>query len=305
MSDGRRRVFPLVPRRRFAGAPFGTRRSPRRGTGDEIAGFRSYHVGDHIARIDWKASARLSAARGADEFVVREFFAEESVRVVLLCDLRPGLALYESGPWLDKADAVRTAGGLIAASATAAGAELAYLDVAGGAPFWLPLAQNREAQIVRRLRGVRFGAPPNGLDLALYLLRARAVELTLGSFVFVVSDFLAPIEPTAWRKLREPRWDVVPVVVQDPLWEQSFPDVGGVVVPFADPVTGRLAPTRLSRRAARTRRAENEARLERLLGRFGRLGLDPLLISSAEPGVVETAFGAWARRRLLRLRRSA
>ena len=30
-------------------------------------------------------------------------------------------------------------------------------------------------------------------------------------------------------------WDVVPVVVQDPVWERSFPDVGGVTLPLADP----------------------------------------------------------------------
>ena len=41
------------------------------------------------AAIDWAASARLSAARGADEFVVREFFAEQAPRVVVVCDRRP------------------------------------------------------------------------------------------------------------------------------------------------------------------------------------------------------------------------
>ena len=60
-----------------------------------------------------------------------------------------------------------------------------------------------------------------------------------GSFVFVLSDYLAPIRPAEWVRLRALRWDVVPVIVQDPTWEQSFPDVRGVVVPFADPGDGR------------------------------------------------------------------
>ena len=36
--------------------------------------------------IDWAASARLSAARDADAFVVRERFSDESPRVVVVTD---------------------------------------------------------------------------------------------------------------------------------------------------------------------------------------------------------------------------
>jgi uncharacterized protein (DUF58 family) len=306
MSLARRRVFPLIPRRRFAGVPFGTRRSPRRGSGDEVAGSRRYHPGDPIAAIDWKASARLSSARGMDEFVVREFFAEESVRVVLLCDLRPSLALYGPPlPWLDKAGALTAAGRLIAASAAAARAELAHLDLADARPFWLPPARRDEAEVGRRLDEVRFEAPSDGLERAFRFLAARRADLPLGSFLFVASDFLVPLTSFGWRRLRELRWDVVPVVIQDPVWEQSFPDVDGVVVPFADPTTGRAAPTRLSRRQARARRTANEERLELLLTRFRRLGIDPVLLSSADAEAVEQAFDRWARRRRSLLRRSA
>ena len=53
-------------------------------------------------------------------------------------------------------------------------------------------------------------------------------------------------------------WDVVPVIVQDPRWEQSFPDVGGLALPLAAP--GRREPqlVRLSRREAAARRDANE-----------------------------------------------
>ena len=51
-----------------------------------------------------------------------------------------------------------------------------------------------------------------------------------------------------WAAALERRWDVVPVVIQDPTWEQSFPDVGGVVVPIADPASGALRYARFSRR---------------------------------------------------------
>ena len=44
--------------------------------------------------IDWAASARLSSARGTDEFVVRERFADEAPRVIIVCDRRPEMAAF-------------------------------------------------------------------------------------------------------------------------------------------------------------------------------------------------------------------
>ena len=126
------RTFPLVPRRRFVGASFGRNRSVRRGQGDEVVGSRPYRPGDHVAWIDWAASARLSAARGTDEFVVREYLAQEAPRATILVDRRPSLGLYgPDSPWLDKPAAILAAAETIAASAVAALGEVAYLDVAG------------------------------------------------------------------------------------------------------------------------------------------------------------------------------
>jgi uncharacterized protein (DUF58 family) len=306
MNAARRRVFPLLPRRRFVGAPFGDRRSPRRGSGDEVAGSRPYHPGDRIAAIDWKASARLSAARGTEEFVVREYFAEESLRVAIVCDRRPAMQLYGPRlPWLDKAAVLTGATELVAASAHAARAELAYVDFAEGAGFWLSPARRAELDVRRRLAERPLAAPADGVERSLKLLSERADVLPPGTFVFVVSDFLTPIAPAAWLRARRLRWDVIPVVIQDAVWEQSFPDVAGVVVPFADPATGRPAPTLLTRRAARERAAANARRLESLLTGFRRLGFDPVLLSSERPDEIAARFHAWSRRRRLLLRRSA
>jgi uncharacterized protein (DUF58 family) len=306
MSAGPRRVFPLVPRRRFVGAPFGDVRSPRRGQGDETAGSRPYHPGDHIATIDWKASARLSAARGTDEFVVREFFAEEAAVVALVCARCPAMSLYRAPlPWLDKAAALRAAADLVAASAHAARAQLGYLDVDGAGPHWLPPARGRLLDVRRRVAADTFDAPPDGLDRALQTATGQAKQLPPGSFVFVLSDFLAPTAPAVWRRARGLRWDVVPVVIQDPVWEQSFPDVGGLLVPFADPATGRPAPTWLTRRSARERARANEARLDALLRGFRQLGFDPVVVSAEAPDEIAARFHHWARRRKLLLRRGA
>src|SRR5205807_9965884 len=124
-------VFPLTPRRRLIGLSFGGMRSARRGPGSDVAGSRQYRPGDNIDTIDWAASARLSSARATDEFIVRERFAEEAPRVVIVCDRRPEMQLFPPWlPWLSKPDAVRTAALMIADSTIAARGYSGYLDFA-------------------------------------------------------------------------------------------------------------------------------------------------------------------------------
>jgi len=300
------RTFPLVPRRRFVGASFGRDRSVRRGQGDEVVGSRPYRPGDHLAWIDWAASARLSAARGTDEFVVREYFAQEAPRAAIVVDRRPSLGLFgPESPWLDKPAAVLAAAEAIAASAVAALGEVAYLDHGepDGRSFWLPPAGRRRLGDIRaRLAGASFAAPPRALELGLQALLRHGHVLPPGSFVFVLSDFLAPIRAAEWVRLRALRWDVVPVIVQDPTWEQRFPDVHGAVVPFADPATGVVAPTRFTRREVQALAREHEQRLDRAVRTFHHLGFDPVVVGN------EDAFpplAAWAARRRALRRRAA
>ena len=301
MSAPAPRVFELVPRRRFVGAPFGRRRSARRGQGDEVAGTRPYRPGDLPSHIDWAASARLSAARGMDEFVVREFYADEAPGVAIACDRRPGMALHASPtPWLDKRAAVESCVRLIVASAEAERADVGYADGTGGRPLWLR-AGARHATLPRRLEGA-FDGPEQSLRLALDAFVRRSSAMPTGSFVFVVSDFLVPVPSATWLHLRAVGWDVVPVVVQDPLWEQTFPQISGVVLQIADPETGRTGDVWVGAREARERAAANEERRAALLGRFARLGFDPVLVETSDPFEISERFTAWSERRR-RLRR--
>jgi uncharacterized protein (DUF58 family) len=289
-------VFPLVPRRRVIGVAFGGMRSARRGLGTDIASTRPYQPGDDMDSIDWAASARLSAARGTDEFIVREHYAEESPRVVVVADRRPTMAI---GPpprsRLRKPEALAHALELIAASAGAARSLLGSLDYADAEPSWRP--PRSEHQHAPALAG-RFRAPEDSVELALALLGRNQRDLPRGSFVFVVSDFLAPPGRRAWTSAVEHGWDVVPVVIQDPVWERSFPDVSGVVVPFADPATGVLREVRLTEREVAARRSANERRWAALLETFRSLGLQPVVLASSDPADVTTAFLRWADERI-------
>jgi uncharacterized protein (DUF58 family) len=299
-TAGGRRTFPLVPRRRLSGLPFGDLPSRRRGHGSDIIGSRPYERGDLITSIDWFASARASSASGGDEFVVRDHAADEAARVVIVADRRPAMRLYPPPlPWLAKRDALREAVAAIAASAAAARADVAAHDVADGKPFWLPPGRReRQWEIVERENGATpFCAPEDTLERALAFLAEHRLLLPAGTFVFVLSDFLAPPAPEAWQDAVARGWDVVPVAIQDPVWEQSFPDVGGVAVPVADPRTGGVALVRLSRREALRRRGENERRRLALHAELASFGLEVVEVTDSDPAAVDGAFVAWAEER--------
>ena len=305
MSGATDLTFPLVPRRRLIGLAFGAVHSARRGTGSDVAGSRPYQPGDDVDTIDWPASARLSSARGSDEFIVRELYADEAPRVVIVADRRPAMSLYPPDtPWLSKPEAMLVAGTLIADSAAAARGLIGYLDYASAGsadpdaevPFWRPPHAQADFWRVKEshLRHPAYGAPEDNLALAFEYLGPLRRSLPAGTFVFVLSDFLSPPSEEAWARVVEMPWEIVPVVIQDPVWEQSFPDVSSVVVPFAEPGTGRLRLARLARREAQDRRVANEARLQETLGFFEGFGLSPVLLSTSDEETIYTRFLEWA-----------
>jgi Protein of unknown function DUF58 len=252
-------VVPLVPRRRIVGLPFGDLRSVRRGGRFDPIGSRPYLPGDDPRRIDRHASARLSSVSDDDVLIVREHLAQERIGVGLAVDPSPTMALHPPGlPWLHKPAAVAEVERIVAAS-----------------------AQRTRSRLVRLDR-----LPVEGS------LRA----LGTGSIVFLVSDFLVFPPDAVWDDALVRGWDVVPVVVQDPTWEQSFPAAAGICLPLAD-ASGRRRPVLLTRREAAERRAANESRLAAILERLEELGLDPVLLGTADPEAVFDALLAWAEAR--------
>jgi uncharacterized protein (DUF58 family) len=290
-------TFPLIPRRRVLGLPFGGLHSLRRGLGSDVAGSRPYQPGDDVDRIDWYASARLSLARGSEEFVVREHYADEAPRVVVLCDRRPSMSVFpESWPWLSKPDAIRNAVTLIGASATAARGLLGYFDEADGEAFWHPPRSSHAYGRPELERG--FHAPDDTLRRGLRHFAEHKRDLPAGTFVFVVSDFLVAPTRDEWLDALERRFEIVPVIVQDPIWEQSFPDVSGVVVPYVSPDGESISLASLTRREAQQAREFNERRWGELLHGLRALDMDPVVIDSHETRDVVSSFLGWADQRL-------
>jgi len=291
-------VFPLVPRRRVIGLAFGGVRSARRGIGSDVASTREYRPGDDVGWMDWASSAKLSAARGEDEFIVRERFADEAPRVIVLCDRRPSMSIRSSQlRSLDKPRALLAAVELIAQSAVAARSLTGYLDYAEGEPFWRPPRSEHRAEpgMFERL----FDAPADTVSQGLEFLGEHRRDLPTQAFVFVLSDFVVPPDLLRWQRALEHRWELVPVVIQDPVWERTFPDVGGVTIPYADPATGRIVPVRLSLREAERRRGQNEARWDALVRDFRSLGIEPVGVTSHDLAGVLDSFLRWADLRLM------
>ena len=274
-------VFPLVPRRRLLGLTFGAIHGARRGIGADFAGSRPYQPGDDRDSIDWAATARLSSARDTDEFIVREHYADEAPRVVIVADRRPEMALCSPDlPWLRKDEAMRIASEMIADSAADARGLVGYLDFAEGdpEPFWRPPVSQTEHWAIqdRHLHHPTFNAQEDNIEQAFGFLASHRRSVPAGTFLFVLSDFLVNPPRGAWEAAIDRHWDVVPVVIQDPLWEQSF----------------RLHPGE-----SEEVRHEHERRCESLLNGFHSLGMHPILVSSTDAEEVYDGFLNWSSER--------
>jgi len=208
--------------------------------------------------------------------------------VYLAVDRSPSMGLYpEASPWLSKPRAVAAAATLIAASARAESCPFGVLDE-HGVPRLEPVGRSAAADAL--VRGIRYDRRGG---LAALLADVARPSVPAGCFVFLLSDFVAPVEAKTWQRALTGGIELVPVVIQDRLLERSFPDVGSIVVPTAEP-GGRRTLVRLSRRQARELREHNERRLEELAGHFHRLGLDWVDVASDDLHDLHGAFFTWA-----------
>jgi uncharacterized protein (DUF58 family) len=295
-------TFPLVSRRRLIGLAWGAMHGARRGAGSDVAGSRPYLTGDDPDRIDWATSARLSSARDTDEFVVRDYFSDESPRAVLVTDCGPSMVATPSWvPWLCKVDAVAVAAELIEESVSEARGLMGFLefsDDAGAGVRWCPPGSSRRAQelVHEAVPGAGIGDDRCAIAAAFSFLALHRRAVPSASFVFVLSDFLDPPPLATWEAALERGWDVVPVVIQDPVWEQSFPDVDGVAVPLLGP-RGERSIVRLRRGESARYRERHAERRARLVEGLGSLGIGCVLVSSAALDHVLDAFLAWSTER--------
>ena len=291
-------TFPLVSRRRLIGLAFGSMHGARRGSGSDIAGSRPYIPGDDPHRIDWGASGRLSAARGTDEFVVREYFADEAPRAVVCVDRRPAMGICPPGlPFLHKDAAANLALGMIEDSVAESRGLIGLLEIDGREDVvgWCPPASGRRT-LATLDHELPERPPTDGVTTMFEFLTLHRRAVPSASFVFVLSDFIEPTPLETWEWAQDRGWDVVPVVIQDPTWEQGFPDVDRLLLPLVDP-DGRVRAVRLEKGESRRWRERHEARLAEFVDGLGTLGIEPVIVSSEDRQQVFGAFLNWSTER--------
>lgn len=211
-----RRVF--MPR--IADGRTGDVSSRRRGGGSEFRDHRAYSPGDDPRRIDWLAVAR------SDELVVKQFHAEEDVRVRILLDASASL----EGPAFTLARRVAAGLGYIA---LAEGHRVQLLPFSSRvtASHAIPRGRSGVPVLLRALDALR---PTGRTDLA--AVADRAAADTGRGVTFVVSDFLDPDGvDRPLRRIGSARQTLSLVQVLDA--DAMAPPWGGDVV-FEDAETG-------------------------------------------------------------------
>lgn len=170
----------LLARRRFAGAPGGTRRSRRKGQSVEFADHRPYALGDDVRRIDWNAYARL------EELILRLYVAEEDLVVHLLVDTSASMGFGEP-PKLEVAKRMAAA--------------LAYIGLSGServgvAPFAAglgdPLAPTRGRRRIGTVLRFLDGLAATGETDLTRSVEAFVARRARPGLVVVLSDLLDP-----------------------------------------------------------------------------------------------------------------
>jgi uncharacterized protein (DUF58 family) len=291
-------LLELEPHVRIIGSLFGTAPSRRRGTSDDVVSGRPYQTGDDVRRIDWATSARLSALRGEDHFVVRESYGEEAPIVCFTVDRSASMGLYpREYPWLHKPDAVRQMAEVVALSAGHYHCPLSFLDEGSWRP---PSTSTGLPEIMELLEEGDYAGADDTLDSLFGRLQSVEHLLPGGSFIFCCSDFLqVPTERTL-AMIIDADWALVPVIVQDPLWEQSYPEAAAeVALPVLDE-SGQFRLLRQSRVEVSERRQAHEARLRRLEELFTGYGFPPIIVSELGPDALGDALRSWNMRWRLR-----
>ncbi|MGG5751710.1 DUF58 domain-containing protein [Zafaria sp. Z1313] len=170
----------------------GDHRGPLAGGGTDTLGTGTWQAGDGLRSIDWRATARSTAADGMP--VVRRFAAPADAAVVLAVDARadvPADAAAWSRPLAGRLrmdsslHRARSAAATIAHSYLAAGDRVGMMDAFGFAAPLPPAAGHRQFELLRR-RLTTLAVPPTSLG------PERPPQPPPGALVFLLSPFLEP-----------------------------------------------------------------------------------------------------------------
>lgn len=225
--------------RRLDGFLFGNYSGLFYGPSLDLAEVREYQPGDDVKHIDWHVTART------DKVHVRQYREEREIIAWLLVDLSPSMN-FGTRRVLKRELALEFAG-LASAIVSRQGNKVGLLAFSEQGFSMLPLSsgRNQTLSILKTLlahseakaKGRMAQLQSNDLAKA---LRHISQTIKRRSLVFVVSDFISPVEepePEWSQELRRLAYkhDVIAVRLTDPI-EKALPKVGELRL--RDPETG-------------------------------------------------------------------
>jgi uncharacterized protein (DUF58 family) len=227
-----------------------------KGRGMEFSEVRPYLVGDEVRDIDWNVTARMGAP------YVKRFSEERELTVLLAVDVSGSLD-FGSGE-RSKRELAAEIAAVLAFSALTNGDRVGLVLFSDRLEAYVPPKKGRTQvlRIVRELltrdaegRGTDWAS---GLEFLNRVVRRKAV-------VFLLSDFLTPVDPRSFR-ITSRRHDLVALWIEDPR-EATLPAVGRILV--EDLETGRTRWLDTNdpkvREGYRAARADSRARVKRAL----------------------------------------
>jgi uncharacterized protein (DUF58 family) len=186
-----------------------------KGQGIEFAEVRKYIPGDDVRSIDWNVSARLG------DTYVKKFNEERELSVLIACDVSGSQFFGSAGRF--KSEAVAELGAVFAFSAIKNNDKVGLLLFSDRVELYIP-PQKGKRHVLRIIRELlAFTPKQKGTDIPLALDTLNRVIKRKG-ILLLISDFQDNKGYEKSFKLASRKFDLVPVIVQDPL-EVKIPNL--------------------------------------------------------------------------------
>jgi uncharacterized protein (DUF58 family) len=294
VSENLLRRLELPVLRRLEGLLQGDYKSPSRGDGLDLADLREYQFHDDVRRMDWNATARL------DTPYVRDYIEDREIPVWFLLDMSPSM-MFE-GVSISKHSLLMEFTLLMCRMLLSRGNRAGAMIFSAHVDRTIPMRGGRRQllQILNAVAAHRPSQSQSTTDLK-HVLKDAAMAIRRRSLVFIVSDFISPMD---WEKdlsALAARHDVIAVRLTD-LLERRLPDLG--LFTFQDAESGEQLFVDTHDRHFQARFAQAaDAREKALQHAFEKCGVDVVELATEDD--VTDALVRFAAMRKHSLRRPA
>lgn len=276
------RRLQIATRRRVDDLFAGEYHSAFKGQGVEFAEVREYEPGDDIRAIDWNVTARTGKP------FIKRFVEERQLTVILAVDLSSSGAFGAKGKLKSRLAVELSAVLTLAASRN--NDRVGLLIFTDHNELYVPPRKGR-THVLRLLRELlNFEPRGTGTDIGGAITHISKMQRRR-AIVFLISDFLAPIEGENGfalpLRLMAARHEVIAVTVGDPR-EHELPSLG--LIETVDPESGRVTLLDTSSRRVRRDFAMAAERHDKALDAvFRPAGVDRVRVSTDRPFVRDLA----------------